>query len=668
MRRLPILILAAYLLTPLTAQQEAVFRSQSNLVIVNVIIRDRAGKPVEGLNKEDFTVAENGKLQTISVFEFQRLSLDLAPIGTALPNSAAPPPAAARQGSQRFRDRRLLVLFFDFAAMEIPDQLRAQEAAKKFISEKLTASDLVSIMSFSSTLRTDQEFTDDRTKLLAAVNKFTIGQGLLPGSEPVLASETEGDDATQAVDDAEQDLFNTDRKLGALESAAKALAALPEKKALVYFSSGAGGGGAENQAQLRATINAAVRSNVAFYPIDVRGLLAIPPGGSASETGARGTAVFTGQAQRSHRDKLNSQQDTLFALASDTGGKALIDNNDLAFGIQQAQKDLQSYYTIGYYSTDGARDGRFRQVSLKLNPGIQAKLDFRQGYYGEKDWKSFNSSDKERQLQDALLLGDPQTDLPIALEINWFRLNPTKFFIPVALKLPGSAISAERKSTEFDFIGNVRDQKGKVVGSVRDGIKIPLPGNATAQDLKKRSVIYDTGFTLPPGEYQAKFLVRENFSGKMGTFETKFVIPDQPAISSVVWSNLREPMNSAVASVEKNRKVLANHPLIRDGQKLIPSVTKLFRSSQKMYVYVEAYDSKSSPSATVSLFLGKVKVMESEPVHASDSDPARVGTASLQFQIPLEGVRPGRYIAQISIVDAIGRKFSYDRTAMVIAR
>ena len=169
--------------------------------------------------------------------------------------------------------------------------------------------------------------------------------------------------------------------------------------------------------------------------------------------------------------------------------------------------------------------------------------------------------------------------------------------MPVSVKVPGSVLTADNKPTEFDFIGQVRDSKGRIAASVRDGIKLKLPS--------QRSLLYDTGFTVPPGTYRLKFLVRESTSGKMGTFETRFTIPEQPAMSSVVWSSQREPLNAALASVEKNKKILANHPLIRDGQKLVPSVTRMFRASQKLYVYVEAYDPQGEAAATVSLFRGQ---------------------------------------------------------------
>ena len=302
--------------------------------------------------------------------------------------------------------------------------MRAQETAKKFVTEQMTKSDSVAIMSFGSAVKLEQEFTDDKDELLTVMKKFRLGEGLMPS---ITEDAPEGEDAP-VVDEAELDLFNTDRRLSGLEQAAKMLAPFPEKKALIYFSSGSSGSGSDNAAQLQATINAAVRSNVSYYPIDVRGLQAMPPGAAASESGPKGTAIFSGQAQRGQRDKQNTEQDTLYALASDTGGKALFDNNDLTVGIQQAQKDLQSYYMLGYYSTNENRDGRFRKVEVKLEGVPNAKLDFRKGYYGQKEWKALNSGDRERQLQEALMLGDPKTDIALALEVDWFRLNASEVF------------------------------------------------------------------------------------------------------------------------------------------------------------------------------------------------------------------------------------------------
>jgi VWFA-related protein len=376
-------------------------------VLVTVFARDKQGKPLAGLKKEDFTLLENGKPQKISVFDFQ--NLDVPPPAQALvareSQATAPAtPAPAPQGSQRYRDRRLLVLYFDWSSLPAADQVRAKEAAVKFIRDQMTPADLVSIVSFGSKLKVDQEFTADKDLLLELIGKFQTGVMSELAAAVSDDDPDASDDAAFTADDTEFNIFNTDRKLAALEDTARRLGALPEKKAIVYFSSGVSRTGAQNESQMRATINAAVRANVSFYPVDVRGLAAEPPGGGAASAGGRGTGIFSGQTQTRQRDRAMQTQDTLTSLASDTGGKALLDDNDISAGIRQAQKDLQSYYVLGYYSSDERRDGQFRRVEVKLAPALQGKLDFRNGYYAQKDFKAFNNYDKERQLEDALTL------------------------------------------------------------------------------------------------------------------------------------------------------------------------------------------------------------------------------------------------------------------------
>src|SRR5262249_49232736 len=156
------------------------------------------------------------------------------------------------------------------------------------------------------------------------------------------------------------------------------------KKALIYFSSGTEKTGIENQSQLKATVNAAVRSNVSFYPVDARGLVAEAPGGDATVASPRGTGILTGTTQGGRRSSFQNSQETLFTLAADTGGKALLDANDLSLGIRQAQEDIHSYYTLGYYPSNIAQDGRYRRLQVKLVNNTQAKLDYRNGYYASK--------------------------------------------------------------------------------------------------------------------------------------------------------------------------------------------------------------------------------------------------------------------------------------------
>ncbi len=686
MGKLSTLILS---LSILAAQQgDVVFKSTSNLVILDVTVRDRSGKEIPNLKKEDFSLIEDGKPQTISVFEFQKLATEARAAAPVALDRVTP----ARQqtittstpGKVRYQDRRLMVLFFDFSSMPPADQIRAQKSGLKFLSEQMSASDLVSIMTFSQRLRVEQDFTDDRDRLTEIVKGFRIGEASELAAEAGNGDENNGEDngAAFSADETEFNVFNTDRKLSALESAAKMLAGLPEKKALVYFSSGVGKTGVENQSQLRSTINAAVRANVAFYPIDARGLTALPPGGDAAKAAPKGNSVFTGAAQHSQREKFNDQQETLVSLAADTGGKSFLDNNDLSLGIQQAQTDVRSYYILGYYSTNNAQDGRFRRIQLKLNGQLQAKLDYRSGYFGQKVFSKFNAADKESQLEEALMLGDPVTDLPLAIETDYFRLSKDKYFVPVSVKIPGSAIALAKKGsneqTEFDFIGQVRDSKGKLAGSVRDGIKVKLNQSNAAQ-LSSRALQYDTGFTLAPGQYQLKFLARENQSGKMGTFESKFVVPDLNAatpslrMSSVVWSGQRQALSSAVGAAETRKKALAADPLIQDGQKLVPSITRVFRKDQNLYVYFEVYDPGSDPvdkkpsvAATLTFYRGRVKAFESAPVRLSQLTAGRSSALPVQFQVPLAKLNPGKYTCQVSVIDEQAKRFAFPRADLVL--
>jgi VWFA-related protein len=682
--------------------QEPTFTSNSNLVIIDVNARDKSGNVIPNLSKGDFTLLEDGKPQTISVFEFQKLEGDallpavpaVKPIAekaaaavTAIPKAAPKAPSASSAAPViRYQDRRLVAMLFDFSTMQIPEQNRIQQAALQFIREQMKPADIVAILSASTgPLKIVQDFTDDKDRLEEVIKTFQIGAASeLAGVAGNGGDSTTGEDTGTAfnADETEFNIFNTDKQLATLESAAKMLAAFPEKKALLYFSSGITKSGNDNQASLDAAVNAAKRSNVAFYPIDARGLVASAPSGDASSAGSRGTSAFTGSSMQGQRDSFAASQETLSTLALDTGGKLFVDDNDLALGMEKARDDIASYYIIGYYSTNIKMDGKYRRVEVKLSKDIQAKLDYRSGYFGQKEFKKFTNTDKEDQLSQALMLGDPITDLSLSAELDYFRLARDRYFVPFSVKIPGSEIALAKSKgnaqTEFDFIGQVRDTHDKLISVVRDGIKIKL-SEQTATQLAASPLAYDTGFTLPPGKYTFKFLARENETGKMGTYESKFTIPDlapdQSALklSSVIWSNQRQVLNESLASADNKKKLVESDPLVQDGRKLVPSITHVFRKDQNLYVYMEVYDpgvsgAQAMPSvaATLSFYRGKTKSFESQPVRLDTFAAKRAQTLPLQLQASLAQLAPGRYTCQVNIVDENGRKFGFARTEIVV--
>jgi VWFA-related protein len=343
----------------LTAQ-EPTFRAGTKLIVQTVSVKDRDGRPIEGLTASDFVLTEDGVPQVISFVEYQRL--DLPPDATPAPAAPTAPTviasdnaaiAPSANGAVKYQDRRLLVLYFDLTALPPPDLSRAYTAARKYINEQRGPRDLIALMAFEGgAVRVKVDFTDDRERLETVLQKMIFGEDADGDGVRDIAVDV---GTAFGQDDAEFNILNTDRQLSALQTAAAMLRGVPEQKALVYFGSGLRLNGVDNQAQLRATTNAALRANVVIYPIDARGLVASAPLGNATTQSAGGLSMFTGQMASNMVTQFQRSQDTLYALAKDTGGRPFFDDNDLSLGIRQAAQAQSSYYVIGYYTSSSKR-------------------------------------------------------------------------------------------------------------------------------------------------------------------------------------------------------------------------------------------------------------------------------------------------------------------------
>jgi VWFA-related protein len=669
---------------PAAAKDTVTFQSSSQLVVETVVVKDKSGKPVEGLTAKDFTVTEDGVPQTIRFVEFQRLEeiLKTAPpvvhtpanvkVFDKLPRTQISPETP---GNGRYKDRRLLALYFDMTAMPVQDQVRALAAAQKFLRTQMTPADLMAIMMYAGgSVQVLADFTSDHDQLESVIQTLIVGEGQ-GFEESTNDASTADTGAAFGQDDGEFNIFNTDRQLSALQTAAKMLGNLSEKKSLVYFASGLRLNGVDNQAQLHATINAAIRAGVSFWPIDARGLVAEAPLGDATKGSPGGIGMYSGGSAMAAMNNFQRSQDTLYSLAADTGGKALLDYNDLGKGIVQAQQAISSYYLLGYYTTNQALNGKFRRIKISLNGSLSATLEYRQGYYSGKQFNKFTTADKERQLEDALMLGDPITELTIAMEVDYFQLNRAEYFVPLSVKIPGRELALARRRgaehTLIDFIGEVKDEFGTTIQNVRDKVDIKL-SDTTASELSKHPIEYDTGFTLLPGKYTVKFLARDAETGRVGTYQATFLIPNlnkedaRIAISSVVLSSQRVNLADALydATKEKSRdKKDAVNPLVQDGQKLIPSVTRVFSKSKDMYVYLQAYEQAPATFqplvAFITFYRGQTKMFETSPLMVTESLNNRLKTAPVRFNFPLDKLQPGMYTCQATVLDPAGQKAAF---------
>ena len=684
-KTLAMLVGLALLCSSVPAQEQAdyTFRVQSDLVLVNVTVKDKSGSFVRGLKPEDFTILEDNKPQKVVSFDVENIDAvatqDVAQ-AKPLPGKSAPATptaAAAPSGSDadRFKDRRLIVLFFDLSAME-PDEIdRAITSAEHYVDTQMAPADMVSIVSLGSSLLVNQDFTADHDLLKKQLQAFGEGSG--QGFEEGTTGSTEGTPDTGqpfTADDTEYNIFNTDRRLEALRSVAEKLSHMQQKKSLIYFSSGMDRTGIENQSELRAATNAAVRANMAIYTMDLRGLQALVAGGEAQNASLRGTSAYSGQSSINALNSNFTTQETLVTLASDTGGRAFLDSNDFSQVFKGVQQDTSAYYLLGFHSTNPAKDGRYRRISVKVNtPGV--KVEYRRGYYAPADYRHSTKEDKELQLEQELASELPTTDLPLYLGDAYFRLEANKFYIPISLVVPGSEIpftrSSDRDKATLDVIGVVLDSEHHPVNRIRDTVKLAVDSSS---DVRKKNVQYDTGISLPPGKFHLKFVVRENETGRMGSFETDLEIPDLKApvlkMSSVVLASQLQPAKKGGTS----------SPLIHDGSEIIPNVTHVFSATQHLRLYYEVYDpgrvaaTADAPQAkpgirlltNVAFFRGKAKVFESSTVELTELNARDRKAGVFQLDLPLTPLKPGFYTCQVNVIDDAAGQFSFPRLALLI--
>jgi VWFA-related protein len=661
--------------------QQATFKSSAHLIVQTISVKDKSGKPIEGLTAKDFIVTENGQPQEIAFIEYQRLDAGVRPkadgqsAAGSLEPVTQPLVSVPLPGDQRYRGRRLIVLYIDLYNMAFFDQLRVYSNASNYVDSQMAPADMIAIMVFENgRVRVRQEFTDDKAALTAAIQALFVAADNKQNNTGVVT------DAGGAFgeDDDTFNLFSTDRQLAALQNAVTGLGPLPELKTLIYFGSGLRLNGADNMAQLRATVNAAVRSNVTINPIDTRGLTAAPPMGDATKKSPGGLGMFSGSIAQSATTRQLQSQDTYYALAKDTGGRAMFDNNDLSMGIVQAARAVTGYYMIGYYTTNTAADGRYRRLKVSLAADSDAELSYRPGYYGAKDYSKFNETDRERQLEEALKAEDPITDIPMAVEVNYFQISGAEYFVPVSVRMPGSELTRPRPSGDtravIDMIGEIKDEYGVTLRNSKDKLQFKLDA-ATAADVARRPLQYETGFSLLPGSYVIKVLARDTTTGRIGTFIKNFVVPNlerekiKLPISTVVMSSQRVAPTDALYTVQQKISADVANPLVHGGQKLIPGVTRTFSAAREWYVFLQAYERDSTTVRPLVSFLtfyrDGEKVFETEPAGADSWDP-KTRAVPIRFTIPPGTLAPGSYECQVTVLDPSGKRAAFARSTIQI--
>jgi VWFA-related protein len=670
-----------------TGEGTYTLRLNTDIVLTNVVARDKkTGAVVKGLKASDFQISEDNKPQKIASFDYQNVdeaavlaekstTTGKVSVADMLNNNMA-------ANAQQLRDHRLIVMFYDLSSMQDEDIDRAVDAGKNYINKQMQPADLVAMVSMSTGLSMDLDFTSDKAALLKVLNRYNGSDESGFANGGTGTTDGTSDDTTAfAADDTEYNSLNTDRELLAIRTISKSLERVEQKKSMLYFSGGLTRNGIENQASLRAATNEAAKANLAIYSVDTRGLQALSPVGDASKGSLRGNSAYSGSAVTAQFSANYASQETLGTLSADTGGKAFFDSNDFAPAFQQVQHDTEAYYILGFHSTNTAHDGSFRHLTVKTTRN-DVKLEFRPGYYAPADFKHQKTEDRELALTEEMRNDLPATDVAVYLQSLYFRTSENLFYIPVSLIIPGSQIpfikGGDRDKANIDIAGQVKNAQGIIVGNVRDNVKLALDAS---QQVQQKNIQYSTGFSLAPGLYHLKFLVRENQTGAMGSFLTDLNVPDMKKsplkLSSVVLASQRTP-NTAKNAVS---------PLVRDGLEWVPNVAHVFRQDQHLYFLYEVYDPTKPKEAAVpaaapglarreggaarvltsiEFLSGGTKVYETPLVVADAVNIPQRNAVEFQFDVPLTHLKPGTYVCQVNVIDDAGGSFSFPRMAVRI--
>ncbi len=667
----------------------------TNLVIEAVNVKDKQGKPIKGLTAKDFTITEDGVPQQISFADYQEL-----PTAPVTPPAKPTTPenitvynrlsvtqiAAESPGTVRYKDRRLISMYFDLTAMPPDDKLRALEAAQKFIRTQMTSADLVSIMRYGgSSVDVLQDFTADHDRLLSILETLIVGENQQSQDDRQRRQRRRhrrrlrpGQQRVQPLQHRPPALRPADRRQDARPPQREKGPHLLRQRPPLH--------GIDNQAQLHATINDAIRSGVSFWPIDARGLVAQSPA-RRRQPGLRRQLRHVLRHRHPRRHHPHAAVAGHASTPSPATPAARPCSTTTTSPAASCRRSRTSPATTSSATTpptprSTATSATSRSPPPQSSPPTSTTA---RATTPARSSAHFTTADKERQLEDALMLGDPVTELTIAMELNYFQLNRAEYFVPIVVKIPGRELALAKKRgaehTLIDFVLEVKDEGGynTTVQNLRDNVNIKLT-DATAAELAKRPVEYDTGFTLLPGKYSIKFLARDDETGRIGTFQTSFVIPNlnkeikQIPISSVVLAGQRVDLKDAIynASKEKERvKDEAANPLVLNGQKLIPSVTRVFSKTRDLYVYLQAYQpgttTPSQPLVTyLSFYQGQTKVFETQPTEVTNSLSNALKTMPLRFNVGLAPLPPGEYTCQVTVLDPTSQKSAFWQAPITI--
>src|ERR1051326_2938221 len=722
---LSLLSLIAFLLAaiPVKAQDQKpnksddqdVIKVTSNLVSLDVIVKDKKGRPVTDLKAEDFTVSENGVPQKITFFDSTLTTASEVTQSTEAGGSTETKPRITPAGFPR----NIVALVLDGQSTELANLKHVREGMLKYIRERVSESDSVALFSISGGLQLLQPFTHDKGALIAAVekaydsstvSKTSEAQGLAenisalrdkisagPPGDSVASSPAAGAAGSamaekmiaqrmleeymqlRSVLSAQQ----TRPVLAALAAIAEGLRTVPGKKTLVMFSQGFVAPESLDW-QVQSTVDIANRANVAIYIIDSTGLTGGPPA-SGSLVAASPLAGISGaldmeQRRRaaagesvfdiSRQEGLNRQQDLLYRISEDTGGHFLKNMNDIGAGLERIDTEIRSRYTLAYRSTDPNFDGSFRKVKIEVRRPDASVLT-RAGYYAIPPSQIVPMSPADRKLLANFASIAANPTLPSYPELNSFRSREGFYIVPLSFEVPPAAVQFDRKGDkqrlQLDVLGVVRAEgEDRILSRLGGNFDVALSPQQY-ESISHDKIFYRQDIQLYAGDYTVDLIVRDRLSGKAAARREKLELPMDDAsfrTTEAVLSRHAEPLKQTA----RNGDVFSE-----SGVQIRPSPSREFLSTDNLIVFFQVYNAAvaretGTPLVRVTVTLMKDGKPVTRPIDyqltETAADPAPHFTFAIY--IKLSGLTPGKYSAIIESRDIVQQKVVKQEASFVI--
>lgn len=522
-------------------QPSAAFRSDARLVVVDVVLNDASGRPIQGLKKEDFVISEDGKPQSIVAFEEH---------GQATAPKVAQAPNLLKNEYTNYAVRNdsdaLTVLLLDTLNSSRQDLAYARSEMITFL-RKLPPGRRVALYTLSSQLRMVQGFTDDSDTLIAAAQQLstrphsiysnnremsaTIGEiaesGLLKKSPKAFAALQRflGDDYEGKLEVRSQDTLDT------LTQVARALAAVPGRKNLIWISGGFPFDSLTNADRLQRVSALLAATRIAVYPVDVRGLLSMQADGAT-----RDSELFAPVQTRSYEtiagldEENRTLVETMQNVAEITGGRAYTGRNDLDRAIGEAIESGSHYYSLAYRPSNNNWNGSFRKITVKTDKS-KAKALYRNGYFAVVD----PLSTKEDPNWVAGFAMQREAPVSTQLIMKARVVPPDELGQPVGIDMLIDAHDLVYATTEdkqhrpeIQFIAVAWDNNGKKCGSFSETFN-PTLSREQLQKLLRNGMQFHQPMALAPGTYQLRLGVMDRLARRVGTLDVPLVIEAKQA-------------------------------------------------------------------------------------------------------------------------------------------